>query len=186
MAVTESQRQRLFRKVEEIFGPEEAAVPRQVTLAMLPASQGRHWQGRRRRQGGAPVEEEDDARGVPGRRERGGRRLTGHEMEVVLPGSWNDVATKRDLDELRRWVDQRFARAEDRFSRVDDRFDEFELRLTTQMNHRFELVEHRLSTIEANMVDKAMLHRELRLHFATILTANVAVAGLALAIAQSV
>ena len=58
MAVTESQRQRLFRKVEEVFGPEEAAT----------------------------------------------------FMEVVLPGSWSDVATKRDLDVLRQELDLRLDR----------------------------------------------------------------------------
>ena len=29
-------------------------------------------------------------------------------MEVVLPGSWSDVATKRDLDQLRYEMDLRF------------------------------------------------------------------------------
>jgi hypothetical protein len=188
MAVTESQRQRLFRKVEEVFGPEEAAT----------------------------------------------------FMEVVLPGSWNDVATKRDLDELRRWteerfervegrfdarferVDERFERVDERFERVDARFEQIDARfagvddrftgieerlvgtetrinaridervtiaedrVNARMDHRFDLVEHRLATIEATMVDKAMLHRELRMLFGTILTANVAVGGLVLAVAQAV
>jgi hypothetical protein len=51
----------------------------QVTLAMLTASQGRRWQGRRTKAHPfACVKDENAASGGPGRRERGGRRLMGH------------------------------------------------------------------------------------------------------------
>lgn len=111
MAVTESQRQRLFRKVEEVFGPEEAAT----------------------------------------------------FMEVVLPGSWSDVATKRDLDDVRQWAEARFTTLEGR------------------MDLRFQLVEQRLET----MVTKEELHRELRSLLLNVVTANAAVAALAIAVAQT-
>ena len=53
-------------------------VPRQVTLVMFTASQGRHSQGRTTKEVTSTFEAEDTASGVPGRRERGKRCVTGH------------------------------------------------------------------------------------------------------------
>ena len=57
---------------------EVAAVLCPVTLAMLRASQGRRWEGRRTKAHLTCVEDEDASSGVTGRSERGKRHWSGH------------------------------------------------------------------------------------------------------------
>ena len=73
-------------------------------------------------------------------------------MEYFPPVGWADVATKRDLDSLRRELDL-----------------------------RFEAIDHRFNTLDGTMATKADLQREIRLGFATAVVANTTVVGLVVA-----
>ncbi len=64
-----------------------------ATLAMLRASQGRRWEGRRTKAHLTCVEDEDASSGVTGRHERGKRLLVG----ALVPGRSIEALTALGL-----------------------------------------------------------------------------------------
>lgn len=71
-------------------------------------------------------------------------QVLGEEDAAVLishlpPSGWSDVVRTRDLDELERRLEGRFARIDDSFARIDDKFE--------RVDERFALAEARTEAV---------------------------------------
>ncbi len=75
-----------------------------------------------------------------------------------------DIATKADIAELRREMDQRFEAIDRRFEQMDQRFEAIDRRFE-QMDQRFEAIDRRFGGIDRRFegIDRQFLELNLRL-----------------------